>query len=93
MPDHKIDFEKENLFRGWMLLSYQKSSQASSAMESHPVKNAFDEDIRTWWSATTGEAGEWLSVELDDKSTVNAIQINFADNESSLKPDSKNILL
>ncbi len=91
MPDHKIDFEKENLFRGWMLLSYQKSSQASSAMENYPVKNAFDEDIRTWWSATTGEAGEWLSVELDDKSTVNAIQINFADNESTLKPDSKNI--
>ena len=38
-----------------------------------------------------GMPGRWLSVELDDNSTVNAIQVNFADNESNLKPDSKNI--
>jgi xylan 1,4-beta-xylosidase len=91
MPDHKIDFEKESLFRGWMLLSYKKSAEASSAMDNYPVKNAFDEDIRTWWSASTGDAGEWLSVELADNSTVNAIQVNFADNESNLKPDSRDI--
>jgi hypothetical protein len=91
MPDHKIDFEKESLFRGWMLLSYKKKAEASSAMERYPVINAFDEDIRTWWSASSGNAGEWLSVELDDKVTVNAIQVNFADNGSNLKPDSKNI--
>jgi len=30
-------------------------------------------------------------VELDDNSTVNAIQVNFADNESNLNPDSINI--
>lgn len=91
MPDHKIDFEKESLFRDWMLLSYKKNAKASSSMENYPVKNAFDEDIRTWWSANTGIAGEWLSVELDDKVTVNAIQVNFADNESNLNPDSKEI--
>ena len=91
MPDHKINFENETLFRGWMLLSYNKRAEASSSMDTYPVKNAFDEDIRTWWSASTGNTGEWLSVQLDDKSTVNAIQVNFADNESTLKPDSKNI--
>jgi xylan 1,4-beta-xylosidase len=91
MPDRKIDFEKESLFKGWMLLSYKKNAEASSAMENYPVNNAFDEDIRTWWSAITGNNGEWLNVELDDNSTVNAIQVNFADNESNLKPDSKNI--
>jgi xylan 1,4-beta-xylosidase len=91
MPDHKVDFEKENLSAEWMILSYNKSPDASTAMDNHPVKNAFDEDIRTWWSANTGNEGEWLSVELDDQSTVNAIQVNFADNESRLKPDSKNI--
>ena len=91
MPDRKIDFEKESLFKGWMLLSYKKNAEASSAMENYPVNNAFDEDIRTWWSAETGNNGEWLKVELDDNSTVNAIQVNFADNESNLKPDSKNI--
>jgi hypothetical protein len=91
MPDHKIDFEKESLFAGWMLLSYKKNAEASSAIDNYPVNNAFDEDIRTWWSACTGDAGEWFSVEMDDNSTVNAIQVNFADNESNLKPDSKNI--
>ena len=91
MPTRKIDFEKEGLFKGWMLLSYKKKAAASSALEKYPQSNAFDEDIRTWWSARTGNAGEWLSVELDDNATVNAIQVNFADNESGLKPDSKNI--
>ncbi len=91
IPDRKIHFEKEDLFRGWMLLSFKKKAEASSAMDALPVKNAFDEDIRTWWSANTGNAGEWLSVELDDNSTVNAIQVNFADNESTLKPNSKDI--
>jgi len=91
LPDHKIDFEKESLFRGWMLLSYNKKATASSSLNSYPVMNAFDENIRTWWSAKTGNQGEWLSVELDDKVTVNAIQLNFADNDSKLKPDSKGI--
>lgn len=91
VPDHKIDFEKESLFRGWMLLSFKKKVLASSAVDTFPAVNAFDEDIRTWWSASTGDAGEWLSVELDDNSTVNAIQVNFADNESALKPDSRGI--
>ena len=91
IPERIIDFEKESLFMGWMLLSYNKKATASSSLENYPVKNAFDEDIRTWWSAKTGNAGEWLSVELDDKTTVNAIQINFADNDSKLKPDSKNL--
>ena len=92
MPERKIDFEKESLFKGWMLLSYKKNAVASSAMERYPVNNAFDEDIRTWWSALTGDHGEWLIVELDDNSTVNAIQVNFADNESNLKPDSESII-
>ncbi len=91
MPDHKINFDRESLFRGWMLLSYKKKATASSSLEKYPVKNAFDEDIRTWWSAGTGDPGEWLSVELDHNVTVRAIQVNFADNNATLKPDSKNL--
>jgi xylan 1,4-beta-xylosidase len=91
MPDRKIDFEKEDLFKGWMLLSFNKKAEASSSMDEFPLTNAFDEDIRTWWSANTGNEGEWLSVELDNNSTVNAIQVNFADNESTLKPENKDI--
>jgi xylan 1,4-beta-xylosidase len=91
MPDHKIDFEKESLFRNWMMLSFKKGAEASSSLEKFPAKNAVDEDIRSWWSANTGNPGEWLSVQLDDKSTVNAIQINFADNDSKLTGESKDI--
>ncbi len=91
IPKRKIDFEKESLFRGWMLLSFSKKAAASSSMEEFPVENAFDENIRTWWSANSGEAGEWLSVELDDKVSINAIQVNFADNEATMKPDSRNL--
>jgi len=43
---------------------------------------AFDEDIRTWWSAKTGDAGEWLEVDLGKICRVNAIQVNFADQDA-----------
>ncbi|MEI9960320.1 MAG: discoidin domain-containing protein [Limisphaerales bacterium] len=64
---------------GWMLLSYDKPAQASSALENFPVKNAFDEDIRTWWSAASGKEGEWLQVDLGKLCRIEAVQINFAD--------------
>jgi hypothetical protein len=91
VPNRKIDFENENLFRGWMLLSFNKMASASSSMDKFPVTNAIDENIRTWWSAKTGEAGEWLSVELDNNVTITAIQVNFADNDAKLKPVSRNL--
>lgn len=88
MPSRKMDFEKESLFKGWMLLSYNKKANASSSMKEFPIRNAFDEDLTTWWSAETGNKGEWLTVELDDDVTINAVQINFADNDSELRADS-----
>jgi hypothetical protein len=62
-----------------MLLSYAKPAAASSTLDGFPVKNAFDEDVRTWWSAVSGESGEWLQVDLGKASRVEAIQVNFAD--------------
>ncbi|HEX8016208.1 MAG TPA: family 43 glycosylhydrolase [Flavobacterium sp.] len=91
MPTRKIDFEKEDLFKGWMLLSYNKKLTASSSLENFPVANATDENIQTWWSAKTGGKDEWLCLELDDKVTVNAIQVNFADNDAKLTDKSKNL--
>lgn len=64
---------------GWMLLSYRKPATASSALEQFPVENAFDENIRTWWSAATGQPGEWLQVDLGKPCRIDAMQINFAD--------------
>lgn len=43
---------------------------------------AFDENIRTWWSAATGNAGEWLRVDLGKTCRINAIQTNFADQDA-----------
>ena len=90
MPDRKIDFETESLLKGWMLLSYNKNASASSSLKGFPFSNAFDEDIQKWWSAETGNAGEWLSVELSDDVTINAIQLNFADQDANLGPETKN---
>jgi xylan 1,4-beta-xylosidase len=67
---------------GWMLLSRKKPVTASSAMPKHPVEAGVDEDIRTWWSATSGKPGEWFEVDLGKEDTLQAIQINFADEGS-----------
>ena len=83
LPDYKYK-NPDELFRGWMLLSYKKNAEASSQISSFPAKFAFDEDIRTYWSATTGSKGEWLTVDLGNIYTVNAVQINFAENSTSL---------
>lgn len=71
----------ENNRPGWMLLSYSKASSSSSTDDSHPTANAFDEDVRTYWSAKTGHKGEWLSVDLGTSRVIRAVQINFAEHE------------
>lgn len=92
MPDKKIDAANESLFSGWMLLSYNKKATASSTIVQYPVDNAFDEDVKTWWSAQTGHKGEWLCVELDNQvEAIHAIQINFADQDALLKSDGSDI--
>jgi len=63
--------------------SNKKAAAASSTLDGHPVENAFDEDIRTWWSAASGNAGEWFSVDLGKRCRIRAIQINFADEGST----------
>ena len=66
----------------WMLLSYAKNAAASSTLPGFAVANAFDENIRTWWCAKSGDAGEWLKVDLGKTCRINALQINFADEGS-----------
>lgn len=63
----------------WYLLSYGKTATASSCMEGKEAENAVDENVQTWWRASTAESGEWLQVDLGKEYMVNAIQINFAD--------------
>ncbi len=70
---------------GWMLLSYKKGGTSSSVMDHHPIEAAFDENIKTWWSATTGEKGEWLAVDLGKICRINAIQVNFAEQNTTAR--------
>jgi len=68
---------------GWMLLSYGKRAQASSSLDGLLPENAFDEDIRTYWSARSDKPGEWLSVNLGKRCRIDAIQVNFAEHEAT----------
>jgi xylan 1,4-beta-xylosidase len=68
-------------FTGWMLLNYDKPLQVSSTLGNYSANKANDEDLKTYWSAETGNAGEWIQSDLGKVSTVNAIQINYADQD------------
>ena len=71
-------------FTGWMLLNYNKPVQVSSTLSAFTANNAVDENMKTYWSATTGNAGEWIQSDLGNKSTIQAIQINYADEGAEL---------
>lgn len=67
---------------GWMLVSGGKPATASSTLDGHPPEHAVDEEIRTHWSARTGEPGEWLRVDLGSLSRIHALQVNFAEQDT-----------
>lgn len=85
IPSGKTDFEKNDGFTGWNLLSYRCRATASSALEGYAPGSAVDERIETWWTAQTGSPGEWLLVDLGKNMEVCAIQLNFADHDFSLR--------
>ena len=76
-------------FSGWMLLNYNKPVQVSSTLGGFQANYAVDEDIKTYWSAKTANKGEYLISDLGEISTINAIQINYADQDAELmgKPE------
>lgn len=78
-------------FTGWMLLNYQKPVQVSSTLGGFKPNFAVDEDIKTYWSAQTGGAGEWIQTDLGEVSTVHAIQINYADQDAEFIGKSLNV--
>lgn len=69
-------------FTGWMLLNYNKPVTVSSTLGSYYANYAVDENIKTYWSASTANKGEWIQTDLGNISTVNAIQINYADQDA-----------
>jgi hypothetical protein len=74
----------EDIFAGWMLLSYEKPVHVSSSIDSLPAANMTDEDIRTYWAAASGNAGEYAVIDLKKPSDVYALQINFAEHGTEL---------
>jgi xylan 1,4-beta-xylosidase len=74
----------DDLFAKWMLLSYNKPVKVSSELADFPKNFANDEEIRTYWSAKTGAKGEWISIDLQKISTIHALQINYAENQTNL---------
>jgi hypothetical protein len=71
-------------FAEWMLLNYAKPVTVSSALGGFPANHAVDENIKTHWSAATGDRGEWLASDLGEISTIHAVQINYADQDATL---------
>ncbi len=65
----------------WYLLNYKKPVIVSSTLGSFYANNAVDENIKTYWSAATANKGEWIQTDLGNISTVNAIQLNYADQD------------
>ncbi len=83
LPQKNADHIK-GLFSGWMILNYNKPVQVSSTLGGFQPNLAVDEDMKTYWSAKTGEKGEWFQTDLGEVSTINAIQINYADQDVEL---------
>ena len=66
----------------WMLLNYKKPVTVSSTLGSYYANNAVDENIKTYWSAASANKGEWIQTDLGNVSPVNAVQINYADQDA-----------
>ena len=79
VPNKKVDFEKESILLDMNVLSTGKKMTASSALNDMTPEKAADDNIRTWWSARTGNSGEWLQMDLGRTMSVEALQVCFAD--------------
>jgi hypothetical protein len=89
---HYLPAEKATgQFTGWMLLNYQHPVSVSSTYGAFYANNAVDENIKTYWCAATANAGEWIQTDLGKISTVNAVQINYADQDADILGKSTDI--
>ncbi len=83
----------DGAFTGWMLLNYSKPVQVSSTLGGYLPNNAVDELAKTYWSAASANKGEWIQTDLGNVSTVNAIQINYADQDVGFPKEIDSIFL
>ena len=83
LPTRKWD-NKDELFTGWMLLSYKKPVTASSALDTFRISNITDENPRTFWVAQHNKPGEWVILDLQKENEIKALQINYTDYKSDI---------
>lgn len=79
IPQSRIDNPDQLVTPGWNILQYGKAVDASSHSEGHDAEYAINEHVEDWWAAESGDAGEWLKVDLGKKMKICALQVNFAD--------------
>lgn len=85
------DLAKFNQRPEWYLLNYKKPIAVSSTLGSYSANNVNDESMKTYWSAATGNKGEWIQTDLGTVSIVNAYQINYADQDAEFLGKQTNI--
>jgi xylan 1,4-beta-xylosidase len=90
MPDRKVNSFNE-IFPGWMLLSYDKRVVVSSSVDTLPAHYMTDEEIRTYWAAETGNPGEYAMLDFGALSDVHAIQVNFAEHNTEIFGRNENL--
>jgi xylan 1,4-beta-xylosidase len=74
----------EELFTGWMLLSYRKPASASSVRDTFPASNVTDENPRSFWVAGANRRGQTVTIDLQREYTVRALQVNYVDYQSNI---------
>jgi hypothetical protein len=74
-----------------MLLNYKKPVKVSNSLAAYLPNNAVDENIKTYWCAKSGNAGEFIESDLGNVADIHAIQINFADQDVEILGKSENV--
>ena len=82
---------KDELFTGWMLVSYRKPCVALSVRYPYAAANVTDENPRTFWLAATNRPGERLTIDLEHPCEIRAVQVNFTDYHSGLFGSGTNV--
>jgi len=84
LPTKKWE-NRDELFAGWMLLSYQKPVVASSVKnDTLKAEKVTDENPRSYWVAGQNKPGETLTLDLGQGRDVRAVQVNYTDYKNTV---------
>lgn len=84
LPTKKWE-NRDELFAGWMLLSYKKPAVASSVKhDTLRAAKVTDENPRSYWVAGQNKTGETLTLDLGQGREVRAVQVNYTDYKNTV---------